>query len=205
VMLHGVLDFEGGKNFPESERMCGELADMGYYAEYIESYRKVGLFWKWLAEIHSGLDALGKNPAVDPDRVALMGFSLGAFLALSTGARDPKHVAAIVEYYGGLLPSISDGAKTMPPTLILHGDKDVVVPVAMAHSLNELLTKYKRRHEMKIYEGANHTFNFPAEGTWYNSADARDAWNRSAKFLAENLGAGPHGALSSSRSLCDLR
>src|SRR5579863_5977024 len=68
----------------------------------------------WLEEIHSGLDALDKNPAVDPHRVALMGFSLGSFLSLSVGAVDPEQIAAIVEYYGGLPPRLQYGAKSMP-------------------------------------------------------------------------------------------
>ena len=117
----------------------------------------------------------------------MMGFSLGSFLSLSTGAIDPNQIAAIVEYYGGLPPALQHGAKSMPPTLILHGDKDVLVPVAMAHELDELLTKEKRPHEMKIYEGANHAFNFPELPFWYNADDAQDAWNRSVKFLAANL------------------
>ena len=40
---------------------------------------------------------------------------------------------------------------------------------------------------MKIYEGANHAFNFPELAIWYNAADAQDAWTRSTKFLAANL------------------
>ena len=64
----------------------------------------------------------------------MMGFSLGSFLSLSAGAIDPGQIAAIVEYYGGLPPNLQYGAKSMPPTLILHGDKDVLVPVAMRTS-----------------------------------------------------------------------
>jgi carboxymethylenebutenolidase len=201
VMLHGASIRKDAGN-AEYEKMCGELADLGYYVEFIEYYSQtdaVGVgrtaqmaenFPTWLEEIHSGLDALDKNPAVDPHRVALMGFSLGSFLSLSTGAMDPNQIAAIVEYYGGLPPALRDGAKTMPPTLILHGDKDVLVPVADAHELDELLTKEKRPHEMKIYEGANHGFNFPELPFWYNADDAQDAWNRSVKFLASNLNGG---------------
>jgi carboxymethylenebutenolidase len=201
VMLHGATLRKDAGN-AEYEKMCGELADLGYYVEFIEYYSQtdaVGAghpalmaenFPTWLEEIHSGLDALDKNPAVDQHRVALMGFSLGSFLSLSTGAIDPNQIAAIVEYYGGLPPGLHDGAKTMPPTLILHGDKDVLVPVADAHELDDLLTKEKRPHEMKIYEGANHAFNFPELPFWYNADDAQDAWNRSTKFLAANLSNG---------------
>jgi len=198
VMLHGASLSKDAGN-AEYEKMCGELADLGYYVEFIEYYSQtdaVGArqpgemiknFPTWLEEIHSGLDALDKNPAVDPHRVALLGFSLGSFLSLSVGAIDPGQIAAIVEYYGGLPPTLQYGAKLMPPTLILHGDKDVLVPVAMAHTLDELLTKEKRPHEMKIYEGANHAFNFPQLPFWYDADDAQDAWNRSVKFLAANL------------------
>lgn len=203
VMLHGASQHKDSGN-PEYEKMCGELAGLGYYTEFIEYYSQTDAvgpgqpaqmkedFPIWLEEIHSGLDALDKNPSVDPHRVALMGFSLGSFLSLSVGAIDPGQIAAIVEYYGGLPPALQSGAKSMPPTLILHGDKDVLVPVAMAHTLDDLLTKEKRPHEMKIYEGANHAFNFPELTFWYNAGDAQDAWARSTKFLAANLNAAAH-------------
>ena len=198
VMMHGASQRKDSGN-PEYEKMCGELADLGYYVEFIEYYSQTDAvgpgqpvqmkedFPIWLEEIHSGLDALDRNPSVDPHRVALMGFSLGSFLSLAIGAIDPGQIAAIVEYYGGLPPALQYGAKSMPPTLILHGDKDVVVPVAMAHTLDALLTKDNRPHEMKIYEGANHAFNFPQLPFWYDADDAQDAWNRSVKFLAANL------------------
>jgi carboxymethylenebutenolidase len=205
VLLHGAGHHKD-EGSPAFEKMCAELAGLGYYTEFIEYYSQTDAvgpeqpallrqyFPIWLAEIHSGLDALDKNPAVDPHRVALMGFSLGAFLSLSTGAADPNQVAAIVEYYGGLPKMLEGGANTMPPTLILHGDKDVVVPVAMAHTLDELLTKDKRPHEMKIYEGANHGFNFPELAMWYDAPAAQDSWNRTVKFLSENLKASGQSA-----------
>jgi dienelactone hydrolase len=198
VMLHGAAPFKE-RGHDEYERVCGRLADLGYYTEFIEYYSQTGAFGAgrpalivkyfptWLQVIKAGLDALDKNPAVDPHRVALVGYSLGSFLSLSAGALDPKQVDAIVEYYGGLPPALREGAKTMPPTLILHGDRDVLVPVKDAHELDELLTKENRPHEMKIYPGANHAFNFPELAMWYNADDAQDAWARSVKFLAENL------------------
>ena len=198
IMLHGASGRKEAAN-PEYEKMCGELADHGYYTEFIEYYsqtKAVGpenplamrkYFPVWLAEIQSGIDALDKNPAVDSHRVALMGFSLGSFLSLSMGAVNPTQIAAIVEYYGGLPPRLRSGATTMPPTLILHGDKDALVNVSQAHTLDELLTAAKRPHEMHIYAGANHAFNFPELPFWYNAADAQDAWNRTLKFLAANL------------------
>jgi carboxymethylenebutenolidase len=198
VMLHGAAPFKE-RGHDEYEKMCGELADLGYYTEFIEYYSQTGAvgverpalikqdFPIWLEEIRSGIDALDKNPSIAPHRIALMGFSLGSFLSLSVGALQPSQIAAIVEYYGGLPPNLSEAAQAMPPVLILHGDQDVLVPVKDAQELDELMTKNKRPHEMKIYEGANHAFNFPQLAMWYNADDAQDAWSRSTKFLAANL------------------
>ena len=198
ILLHGASP-KKGLGDRAFEKMCTDLAAQGYYTEFIEYYSQtdaVGVgrpkemmqdFPIWLAEIKSGLDNLDKNPAVDPHRVAMMGFSLGAYLSLSTGAMDPTQVAAIVEYYGGLPPRLRPMAKTMPPTLILHGDKDSIVPVREAHELDQLLTESSRPHEMKIYEGANHAFNFEGLPFWYRADYGQDAWDRSLKFLAANL------------------
>ncbi|MDO8434919.1 MAG: dienelactone hydrolase family protein [Candidatus Binatus sp.] len=198
VLLHGASP-KIGLGDAAFEQMCTDLAAQGYYTEFIEYYSQTGAvgagrplmikqeFPIWLAEIKSGIDDLDKNAAVDPHRVAMMGFSLGAFLSLSIAAADPSQVAAVVEYYGGLPPRLQPMAKTMPPTLILHGDKDTIVPVSQAHELDQLLTQNNRPHEIKIYEGAEHAFNFEGLPFWYRADYARDAWERTLKFLAANL------------------
>ncbi|MGB6554341.1 MAG: dienelactone hydrolase family protein [Candidatus Binataceae bacterium] len=197
IVLHGA----GPAPTEDSEfgTMCAELAGDGYYTEYIEYYTQTGAvgaqdtpdiqkyYLTWMTEIRSGIDAMDKNPAVDPKRVAIVGFSLGSFLALSTGATDPGKLAAIVEYYCGLPPAFQSMAANLPPTLILHGAADVVVPVAQAHTLDALMTAAKRPHEMHIYPGANHAFNFAGLPMWYSAADAQDAWKRTLAFLSKYL------------------
>ncbi|MGH7813829.1 MAG: dienelactone hydrolase family protein [Candidatus Binataceae bacterium] len=204
VLLHGAAPKIGWGN-PAFEKMCEELAADGYFTEFIEYYSQTGAVGPmhrvemledtpvWLAEIKAGIGAMDKNPAVDPHRVAILGFSLGAYLALSAAATDPEQIAAVAEYYGGLPKRLYPRCATMPPTLIIHGEKDILVPVSQAHSLDAILTKYRRPHEMHIYPDANHAFNFSGIPFWYNAADARDAWTRTLKFLGEylkNAGAG---------------
>ncbi len=48
-------------------------------------------------KIHDGIDALQQNPSVQPNRIALIGYSLGAYLATSTAALNPKLITAVVE------------------------------------------------------------------------------------------------------------
>ena len=47
-----------------------------------------GNFPIWTREIASTIDTLGQDPEVERDRIALIGHSLGAFLALAVGASE---------------------------------------------------------------------------------------------------------------------
>lgn len=200
VLLHGAGPRGSGDSAMED--ICEDLAEAGYYTEFIEYYSQTEevvpgqegkmreSFPVWLGEIHAGIDSMGQNSQIDPKRIGMMGYSLGAFLSMATGATDPGKVDAIVEYYGGLSPALRPMASNLPPTLILHGDADTLVPVAMAHDLDKLMTDANRPHQMHIYPGAHHAFNFRIP-TIYNAADAKDAWNRSLDFFAQYLGGKP--------------
>jgi carboxymethylenebutenolidase len=191
ILLHGGAPQGSDEN--NFEDMCDYLAEHGYFTVFIEYYSQTGgmgpishqvssnfpIFEK---EIESGIAALEKNPAVDAKRVAMIGFSAGANLSLAIGAQEPNRVAAIVEYYGMLAPDLEPAARNLPPTLILHGDADMVVPVSNAHKLDALMTGANRPHEMHLYPGLGHGFNFSDS---LNS----DEWDRTVRFLNEQLNA----------------
>jgi dipeptidyl aminopeptidase/acylaminoacyl peptidase len=46
----------------------------------------------------------------------------------------------------------------LPPTLVIHGDKDDVVPVEEAHALRKLALDKKLPVEVKIYARVGHVF-----------------------------------------------
>ncbi len=177
--------------------MCAALADRGYYAEFIEYFDAIdnsdsttdaiGNFGAWVEAIDSGIEALGQAPGIDPHRIAVMGFSQGAYLAVGVGVRYPNQVAAIVEYYGGLLPALRDRASTMPPTLIIHGEADSIIPVSEARELDAALTRAGRPHEMHLYPGIEHGFNFRRPMIFYNRRAAEDAWKVTMEFLDRTL------------------
>ncbi|HVB81960.1 MAG TPA: dienelactone hydrolase family protein [Candidatus Binataceae bacterium] len=197
ILLHGAVP-RGYGNEEFAER-CRKLAAAGYYAMFLEYYSGAGParpgdlpvsgkgfaawvngnFPTWTREIADGINVLGQNPAVKRDRIALIGHSLGAFLALAVGASEGGRVAAIVEYYGAMNRSYVAMAANMPPTLILHGSADTTIPVRYAYDLDTLLTKYNRPHEMKIYPGAGHGL---------DPKTRADAWQRSLDFLRRYLG-----------------
>ena len=117
-----------------------------------------------------------QHTSVDAKRVGLLGFSLGAYLALSVASVEPR-VKAMVEFFGGM-PEELHGFTRMPPVLILHGEQDRVVPVTEATRLQRLLVRAGVPCEMKLYPGAGHGF---------NGYQLLDAGQRTIQFLQRYL------------------
>jgi carboxymethylenebutenolidase len=109
--------------------------------------------------------------------VGVVGFSLGAYLALAVATQEPR-IGALVDCFGGLPVPFESSAASLPPVLILHGDADPVVPVEEARKLARLLRAAGRPHEMQLYPGGGHGFR-PAEG--------RDAFARVLAFFDRHL------------------
>ena len=138
-------------------------------------------FRVWTKALEDGIAYASKDPQVDRHRIGILGFSLGAFLALWESSQDPR-VKAVVEYYGGTGLFLA-APKRMPATLILHGEKDSFVPVAEAHKLERLLEKQRAPYEIRIYPNQEHGFDGP-EG---DPAAAKDAWERTLAFFDKYL------------------
>jgi dienelactone hydrolase len=64
---------------------------------------------------------VSRQPQVDPQRIGLLGFSVGGYLALSASAIDSR-IRAVVEFFGG-----------MPKEMKLL-DKLEAVPLGSAHN-----------------------------------------------------------------------
>lgn len=118
----------------------------------------------WLETISDAIAYLRSRPAVDPNRLVLLGVSLGAFLALSTAVLRTGEIRAVMEISGGLPePYVSRAASAFPPTLIVHGAADTVVPVAQAETLDALLTRLGVPHTTEILPGQGHWFDPSAQ------------------------------------------
>lgn len=63
-------------------------------------------------------------------QLALIGFSQGTMMALHVGMRRTAQLAAVVGFSGGLVGAnvLADEIVTRPPTILIHGDSDDVVP-----------------------------------------------------------------------------
>lgn len=118
----------------------------------------------WLDTVRDALTAIGQRPGIDSKRIALVGISLGAYLSLAVATlTGTPRIKAIIDVSGGLVPPFDAAAtSSFPPTLILHGDADTIVPVANALTLDALLTRLNVTHETHVFRGDGHWFSPPS-------------------------------------------
>jgi dienelactone hydrolase len=155
-------------------------------------------FRDWTGAVADAVKYARKLPNVDGERVGAVGFSLGAYLALASATDKDLRLRAVVDLFGGLPRALRDRAKDLPPTLILHGDADTVVPVTEAYALRRLLRKANCPYEFQVYPETGHVFSDPdedgQEGKQPGLADllraqkhVRDADERITAFLEKYL------------------
>ncbi|KAA6458222.1 hypothetical protein DYQ86_20085 [Acidobacteria bacterium AB60] len=167
MVLHGT----GGAAYYWMERFAPALSSAGVAMYAPHYFDKTGTarasmemildgrhFAAWLSAVRDALNYVAERPAVDPERIGVLGISLGGYLAIALGIEDPR-IRAIVELSGGVPwgwePRIHS---RMPPTLVLHGAADQIVPLAEAHKLQALLEEHRVPHEVEIFAGETHWF-----------------------------------------------
>jgi dipeptidyl aminopeptidase/acylaminoacyl peptidase len=158
-------------------------------------------------DIAAALDWLAGQPGVDPERLAVLGFSQGAQVALLTGARStrlraivaaypvtdverwkqtttfpgiPRYITAVCEPGGAARRSpVGQAARISAPVLLIHGDADARVPTEQSLLMRDALQRAGREVQLVLVPGAGH--GFPIN---------QDPTSRSAlvTFLATTLG-----------------
>lgn len=165
-----------------------QAAGMGVHVFVVHYFDRTGHTWVspvfirdffvlWLETLRDAVQFVATQPGIDIQRIGLLGFSLGGFLSLALATQEPR-IAAVAEFFGGLPEHFIEDAGKPPPVLILHGDRDTVVPVAEAEKLEAVLKQHHISYEIKIYSDQGHHFTGLAQ---------LDALRRVASFFRRYL------------------
>lgn len=86
-------------------------------------------------QLDAFLDGLLAERGLGDESLALVGFSQGTMMSLYTAPRRARQMAAVVGFSGALRGDLSGVVRSRPPTLLVHGTDDGIVPYeAMAVS-----------------------------------------------------------------------
>jgi predicted esterase len=101
---------------------------------------------------------------IPSERIALLGFSQGACLALEAAARDPRRYAGVIGFSGGLIgpPGASfdfAGSLDSTPVFIGCSDVDPHIPKERVEESAAALDRLGAAVDARIYPGMGHTVN----------------------------------------------
>ena len=154
ILLHGVgadghdlinLSQTMGKALPHARFIAPnapepcDMAPMGYQwfslQDRTPSVMLAGIK-RTVPLVNAFIDAeLAKN-GLDDRQLAVVGFSQGTMTSLYVAPRRPKQMAALLGYAGAMLAADTLAAEALskPPTMLIHGDADTVVPIQAMHA-----------------------------------------------------------------------
>ena len=199
-----VHTWAGRDDFVEKKAI--ELAEEGYVAMAVDMYgeAKVGTSTeenqslmtpliedrdKLKAIINSAVEAGKKIDGVDSSKVAAIGYCLGGLVVLDL-ARSGTDISGVVSFHGLLMSSDISTDGIQAKVLVLHGERDPMVPLSMVDDFQKEMTEAGADWQLHSYGNAYHAFtnkeaNDPNLGTQYNENADKRSWQSMMNFFAE--------------------
>jgi phospholipase/carboxylesterase len=93
------------------------------------------------ADLSAFLDRVMVEEDMIAEQVALVGFSQGTMMSLQVAPRRDEAFAGVVGFSGRLIApeALADEVRVRPPVLLIHGDRDDVVPLSSMPEAAEAL------------------------------------------------------------------
>jgi phospholipase/carboxylesterase len=150
---------------PHAPEPCGQAPVGRQWFEL--TFRDPGERWtgvnKAAPVLNAFLDEELARYQLPPSALALVGFSQGTMMSLHVGLRRPVPVAAIVGYSGMLvLPNDGPAAAvkaditSRPPVLLIHGDRDDLIPAQALFHASGALAELEIPTEWHLSQGTGH-------------------------------------------------
>ena len=139
--------------------------------------------------INSALEQ-GKNlNGVDATRVAAIGYCFGGMVVLDL-ARSGADIKGVVSFHGLLMDSDISEKGIKSKILVLHGERDPMVPSSMVNEFQNEMTEAGADWQLHSYGNAYHAFtnkeaNDPVLGTQYHEEADKRSWQSMKSFFTE--------------------
>jgi len=177
-----------------------KLADQGFVALAVDLYggklpanaTEASEMSNAVTENHAVLDLMAgivyltTRNDVERDRIGAVGWAMGGDYSMRLATLVPRLGACVVNY--GVLPTDPNELQNIgAPVLGNFGADDHGVTPTDVQAFEKTMKTLNRRVDMKIYDGAGHSFENPNDKNAYRPEAAEDAWNRTVAFLNKSL------------------
>lgn len=116
-------------------------------------------------KLNTLIDEVKKKNEISANEIALGGFSQGCMISLQTGIKRKDKINCILGYSGKIidLNHLEKNINSRPEIILMHGDKDEVVPISSLLEAKDFFNKKNYKIETKIFKDCEHRI--PTEGT----------------------------------------
>ena len=149
---------------------------------------------KLRARLLAAVAAAKAHPAVDANRIAVIGYCFGGLCALDVARSGTSDVKGVVSFHGLFTPpGLGAQASIKSKVLVLHGWDDPMATPDSVLGLAKEMTAAKADWQVHAYGHTLHAFtaegvNAPERGVKYDKSADRRSWASAVDFLKEVFG-----------------
>tara|TARA_B100000575_G_scaffold189304_1_gene152517 strand:- start:220 stop:873 length:654 start_codon:yes stop_codon:yes gene_type:complete len=152
---------------PDAPERC-EVSPTGYQWFDLMDQTKDEILTKSLVaelKLNNLIDEVKSNYNISAEKIILCGFSQGCMISLQTGLKREDKINSIIGYSGKIIDTkhIENNIKSKPNIILMHGEKDEVVPISFLLEAKELFNKMNYGIQTKIFKNCEHRI--PQEGS----------------------------------------
>ena len=163
---------------PDAPEKCS-ISPTGYqWFDLMDQTSEQVLMKSIVAEIklNKFIDEVKSKHDLPSEKIILSGFSQGCMITLQTGLKRKDRINSIIGYSGKIidLKHLEKNIVSRPKVILMHGEKDAVVPISHLLEAKDFFKKNDYNIETQIFKDCEHRI--PLEGS-----------SLGLKFIKKNL------------------
>ena len=152
---------------PDAPERCA-VSSVGYQWFDLMDQSKQQILTKSLVaemKLNQLIDEVKVQNNLEANKIILGGFSQGCMISLQTGIKRRDKINSIIGYSGKIIDTehLSKNIVSRPKVILMHGDKDEIVPINFFLEAKEFFIKNNYPIELKSFKNCEHRI--PQEGS----------------------------------------
>ena len=152
---------------PNAPEKCA-VSSVGYQWFDLMDQSKQQILTKSLVaemKLNQLIDEVKVRNNLEANKIILGGFSQGCMISLQTGIKRKDKINSIIGYSGKIIDTehLSKNIVSKPKVILMHGDKDEIVPINFFLEAKEFFIKNNYPVELKSFKNCEHRI--PQEGS----------------------------------------